>query len=196
MTLYRKTEWRSLSWGEEGSKGAGPVLPHLIGQDSRHAPEVKVGWDPTGLDGHQVSSDTWGEAPSMERISTTQASDYIITCFSIEIWLSICKTHVAHHMLLTSWGYTLRNFWFISFIWFINSTLTDPCLQRSARDWFLHPAPFILQLFIPHLPTTAGFLSDSHLLPGLEPNRSPAMLFQAARLTAMVSASVRPILKR
>ena len=102
MTLYRKTEWRSLSWGEEGSKGAGPVLSHLIGQDSRHAPEVKVGWDPTGLDGHQVSSDTWGEAQSMERISTTQVSDYTVTCFSIEIRLSICKTHVAHHMLLTS----------------------------------------------------------------------------------------------
>lgn len=46
---------------EEGDAGIGPVLPHLVRQNSWDAPEVKVGGDPTGLDGHQVTTHSYRE---------------------------------------------------------------------------------------------------------------------------------------
>lgn len=49
----------SVTCREEGDAGIGPMLPHLVRQHPWDGPEVQVGRDPTGLNGHQVTTNTY-----------------------------------------------------------------------------------------------------------------------------------------
>lgn len=54
------------------------MLPHLAGQHPWDAPGVQVGRDPTGLDGHQVTTNSYtGEGKTEDRLTEKVVNEQI-----------------------------------------------------------------------------------------------------------------------